>query len=318
MLSPRHQALRQAAEIIAADYSEPELRRMFPAPVVILSAPRSGSTLLFETLRCSGALWSIGFESHIVFNTFPQLHPAQRSFDSGELDEADAEPELCHRLRACFLVLAQNSEGSRYLDLPEESRPSMLTLLEKTPRNALTIPFLARLFPDMRMLLLVRDGRETIASIMEAWKIGLTRGGFITIPNLPGWDLQRWCLLLPPGWRDLNGKSLAEIAAFQWGSANVAIIRNIERFGRDRWTPIRYLDLIDDSINTILRISDFLGIPFSGALLERVVAPLPLSGTTISAPSAEKWRRNYRQDIEAAYEQYAPLGDKLNYLCNKL
>ena len=36
-------------------------------PVIILSPPRSGSTLLFEALARSPDLWTIGGESHAVF-----------------------------------------------------------------------------------------------------------------------------------------------------------------------------------------------------------------------------------------------------------
>lgn len=314
MFTSRHEALRKAAETIAGRYSERELREIFHAPVVILSAPRSGSTLLFETLRCSGALWSIGEESHIVFNLFPRLHPSRRGFDSGGLDESHATPDLCHLVRAGFLALLKNSAEEGYLELPAELRPSQLTLLEKTPRNALSIPFLRRLFPDLRILFLYRDPREAIASIIEAWETGLERRRFITVPNLPGWDRRDWCFLLPPGWRELNGQSLARIAAFQWRSANAAIIRNMEAVRRDRWMPIRYRDLVDDSAKSVREIAEFIGIPFTGALRARAVGPLPHSATTLSAPGRDKWRR-HEQDIREIHAENAPLARELEGLC---
>ncbi|HEV2219285.1 MAG TPA: sulfotransferase [Casimicrobiaceae bacterium] len=310
MLSPQHRALRHAAGIVAEHYSPAALLELFRQPLIVLSAPRSGSTLLFETLRCSDALWSIGTESHFIFNAFPQLHPAERSFDSGALAGADATPALCHQMRACFLAMAQDTRGRRYLDLPESERPRHVRLLEKTPRNALNIPFLQKLFPDLLGLFLHREPREAIASIMEAWKTGMRQGGFVTFPDLPGWDLRHWCLLLPPGWRALNGRSLAEIAAFQWRAANETILRDLRQLGRERWLPLRYCDLLDDTTATIRRIVEFAGLPFDGPLKERASAPLPLSRSTVSAPERDKWRR-HAEVIEALAAQYAPLAREL-------
>ena len=310
MLSQQHQALRRAAEDVAARHSPAALGEVFQRPLVILSAPRSGSTLLFETLRCADGLWSIGTESHFIFNAFPQLHPAGRGYESGALAEADADPELCHQMRACFLVMAQDSRGRRYLDLPEDQRPQRIRLLEKTPRNALNVPFMRRLFPDVQAVFLHRDPRETIASIMEAWQMGLSGGGFVTFPNLPGWSLRHWCMLLPPGWRAFNGKSLAEIAAFQWHAANSTILRDLRELGAERWLALRYRDLLDDSAATVRRIAEFAGVPFEGPLRNRASAPLPLSRTTVSAPARDKWRR-HAQAIEALATRYAPLESEL-------
>lgn len=308
--------LLQQARLLAQRYSEQDLLDIFPEPLVILSAPRSGSTLLFETLRVSDALWSIGTESHFIFNAFPQLHPAQRGFESGALSAADATPELSHLMRACFLVMLVDRDGKRYLDMPEASRPRSVTLLEKTPRNALNIPFLNKVFPGMRAIFLHRDPRETIASIMEAWEIGLSRGQFVTFPNLPGWDRKHWCLLLPPGWRALNGKTLAEIAAFQWMAANMTILRDLELLGKERWIAIGYRTLIDDPATTARNIAAFAGLPYEGALRERTSGSLPLSSTTVSAPARDKWRRHGTQ-IELLADSYLPLAEELDGITSR-
>jgi hypothetical protein len=313
VLSPQHQALRRAAEVVAAHYSPTALLHLFQRPLVVLSAPRSGSTLLFETLRRSDSLWSIGTESHFIFHAFPQLDAGERGFESGALAEADATPALCHQMRACFLVMAQDGRGRHYLDLPESERPQRIRLLEKTPRNALNIPFMRKMFPDLLAVFLHRDPRETIASIMEAWQTGLARGAFVTFPNLPGWDLRHWCMLLPPGWRALNGKSLAEIAAFQWCAANETILRDLRELDRAHWRAVRYRDLLDDGAETVRGIAEFAGLPFDGPLRERASAPLPLSRTTVSPPDRDKWRR-HAEAIEALADRYAPLERELAQL----
>lgn len=309
-LSSQHRALRDAAAAVASRFSAAALVELFERPIVILSAPRSGSTLLFETLRCSEALWSIGTESHFIFNAFPELHPAVRGYDSGALVEEAATPELYHQMRACFVVLAQDSEGRRFLDRPEALRPKRIRLLEKTPRNALNVPFMRHLFPDLLALFLHRDPREAIASIIEAWHTGLTRGGFVTFPDLPGWNLRHWCMLLPPDWQALNGKPVEEIAAFQWQSANEAILRELRVIERRRWLSVRYRDLLDDTMTTVRRIAEFAGVPFDDGLRKRASGRLPLSRATVSAPDRDKWRRS-ATTIEALASRYAPLEREL-------
>ena len=47
-----------------------DLRELLKEPVIIVSAPRAGSTLLFERLMSVDGLWSIGGESHGIFRLF--------------------------------------------------------------------------------------------------------------------------------------------------------------------------------------------------------------------------------------------------------
>ena len=60
----------------------------------------------------------------------------------------------------------QDSQGRKL------TSPGALRFLEKTPKNALRVPFFARIFPDARFIFLWRDPRENIASIMQAWRPG--------------------------------------------------------------------------------------------------------------------------------------------------
>lgn len=292
MSDPRHHALIEAATSIAAVIPQDDLVQLFDRPLVILSAPRSGSTLLFETLRCSESLWSLGTESHFIFNAFDALHPAKRGYVSGALDESDAAPELLHLLRACFLLLVRDSKGRRWLDVPQDERPERIRLLEKTPRNALNVPFMRALFPDMRAVFLHRAPHETISSIIEAWEVGLSRGGFVTFPDLPGWDRRHWCLLLPVGWQALNGCSLAEIAAFQWQAANQAILDGVRKMPSTHWMATDYRALVTDSAETFRKIARFADFPLDAALTARAERALPHSSTTLSAPRPDKWKRH--------------------------
>ena len=46
---------------------------------------------------------------------------------------------------------------------------SRVRMLEKTPKNSLRVPFLARVFPEARFIYLYRDPRQVLSSMIEAW-----------------------------------------------------------------------------------------------------------------------------------------------------
>lgn len=286
------QRLAGALDQLSRKIKSSEIKSLFYKPVFIVSAPRSGSTLLFEALAKSQDLWTIGEESHSIFYALPQLSPEQCNYDSGCLTGEQADKDTKRLIRAGFLMFLRNSSGQRYLQIPPGARPKKLHFLEKTPRNALNIPFLRKVFPDARFIFLHRDPRQNISSIMEAWSVGIKDGSFITFPDLPGWDRKHWCMLLPPGWRGMNGKSLAEIAAFQWKQCNDIVLDNLASLPRTHWTAVDYNQLLEDPATVISRL---LGFCTNNRCTTSTgpdhITDLPLSKTTITPPAPDKWRK---------------------------
>lgn len=83
--------------------------------------------------------------------------PAARGYVSNRLTAEDATPEVAAQLRDRFARQLRDRENGHLIDLPPEARPARLRLLEKTPKNALRIPFLRALYPDARFLFLYRE-----------------------------------------------------------------------------------------------------------------------------------------------------------------
>ena len=257
----------------------PRPQRHIEQPVFIVCAPRSGSTLFFETLSQSPSLWTVGGESHAVIEGMPSLHPASRRHHSNRLTAADATPEIAAELEERFRRQLRDRDGR-----PPARDARALRLLEKTPKNALRVPFLAAAFPDATFVYLYRDIRDTISSMLDAWR----SGKFVTYPALPGWSEPPWSLLLTPGWRELAGKPLAEIVAAQWSTSTRYLLDDLEQLPPRRWCVSRYDALLADPQQEMQRLSRFLGIDW-----DRVLAsPLPHSRTTLTAPDPEKWKRN--------------------------
>ncbi|NKI36513.1 hypothetical protein HFP89_15185 [Wenzhouxiangella sp. XN79A] len=246
--------------------------------VVIAAAPRSGSTLLFECLaRCPETV-SIGGESHGVIEGIEALNPAARGFESNALAAADARPALVDALRSRFADAVVRHEGMERLQAIDAPR-----LLEKTPKNALRLPFLKQVFPGMQLVYLVRRPRENISSIIDAWG----SGRFVTYPELPGWQGPPWSLLLIPGWRDLPVDDVAMMAARQWQVAHEAILDALDGGAFADAVPVVYESLIEQPEATLSALCDRLGLtppPFDGQL--------PLSRHTLDRPAPDKWKRN--------------------------
>jgi len=267
----RSQPLESAAAAARARGS-----RRIERPVFIVSSPRSGSSLLFETLAKSPDACTIGGESHLLIEGIPALDASKRGFESNRLDATDATPDIANALRERFAAEA----FGRDLRMPAAGA---VRLLEKTPKNSLRIPFLQRVFPDALFVYLHRDPREVLASMLEAWE----SGRFRTYPNLPGWTGLPWSLLLTPGWRDLVGRPLPEIVAAQWEATTRILLDDLAALPSAQCVVARYDALTGNPAAEIARLCAALGFGWD----QPIDGPLPLANHTVSEPRADKWRR---------------------------
>jgi LPS sulfotransferase NodH len=250
---------------------------VFDRPVFIMSPPRSGSTLLFETLAQAPGVFTIGGESHAIIEGVPELNVIAHNYDSNRLDASIATPQIAETLRRRFLSEMRDRDGTRLGGQPAR-------LLEKTPKNSLRVPFLAKVFPQARFVFLYRDVRETLSSMIEAWQ----SGRFATYRNLPGWTGELpWSLLLTPGWRELNGKSLPEIVARQWETATRILLDDLGAIAPDRITVARYDFLLANPMAEIAHLCKALDFGW-----DRPLDKLPLSRYTVTPPDPDKWRRH--------------------------
>lgn len=266
-------AIGPASKPTSRSGRDPEFER----PVFVVSSPRSGSTLLFETLAQAPGLFTTGRESHALIEGMPALNAGMRGFESNRLAAADASAAVSEELRRRLFSQLRDRDGRQPLKRP-------LRVLEKTPKNSLRVPFLAQAFPEAHFVYLYRDPRQTLSSMIEAWQ----SGRFRTYPKLPGWEGLPWSLLLVPQWRELKGRPLPEIVAAQWERTTRILLDDLEALPADRCHVVRYDEFLTDPAGQMQRLCGDLGLtwdrPLDGAL--------PLSRYTVSPPDAEKWRRH--------------------------
>jgi len=186
-----------------------------------------------------------------------------------------------------------------------------IRLLEKTPENCLRLPFLQALFPDARVIFLVRDGRANVHSLLEGWREPHLFPGYRTpLPvTSPGQTRGRWAFTLIPGWRELVNRPLEEICAHQWAVCNAAVLDYAAAAGALPVLMVRYEALVADADATLATIAGFLGlrpadIPAYGRGLPEV--------NVVSRPGAEKWRTE-AEAIARVTPILAPVMVRLSY-----
>lgn len=277
---------------------------MLTRPVIIVSTPRSGSTMFLETLARSPDLWSVGGESHAVIEGLPWLHPRSRAWESNRLGRADADARTARLLRRRFSAAVRDRDGRRAPPGPHPVR-----LLEKTPRNALRIPFLLRVFPGATFIYLHRDPPETVSSMLDGWR----SGRHVSYPALPGWTGPPWSFLLVPQWRSLPAEDLAQTVVHQWAITTSTLLDGMARVPAGQRWAVRYRDLVANPSEVIADLCETLQLrwdrPLTGAM--------PLSSTTLDPPAEGKWRRN-ASEIEPALQATASLAARADAVAAEL
>lgn len=258
----------------------------FDRPIFIVSTPRSGSTLLFETLAQAPDLFTTGSESHWRIERVADFHPSRQGWTSNRLVRADATPGAVETLAQEFYSGLRDRDGN-----PPNGR---VRLLEKTPKNALRVPFFDAAWQDALFVYLYRDVRRTLASMMEAW----TSGRFRTYPNLPDWSGYPWSLLLVPGWRDLIAQPLPQIIARQWAITTDTLVSDLEKLPRERVRVIAYEEFVAAPRPRIEALAHSLDLGWDRELGRQ----LALSKHTVSRPDPEKWRA-----VEQLIESVIPI-----------
>ena len=112
-------------------------------PIIILGSPRSGTTLLGNTLSRHPA---------VAYAEEPRL--VWRHGNDGRSDALrveDARPEVVRHVREHFAAFVRDASRER--------------LLEKTPSNALRPGFVDRIYPDALFVHVVRNGYDSALSI---------------------------------------------------------------------------------------------------------------------------------------------------------
>ncbi len=280
-------------------------QRLITQPLVLVGAPRSGTTMLFQALSAHPDLWSLYRESQPILDAhFPVEMTAGRSaFVPGDsVDDTTAAA-----VERAFFERVGNLEGAqgtlaRFLPLILRTRLSdtlrragrqrkrpPIRIVEKTPDNCFRIQMLLRVFPDARFVFVVRDPRGSIASVLHGWR-DESRFRRYAMPEgyrLDDYSGDQWCFGLIPGWEELDGARVVEVCARQWVSYNEHCLRDLPVDDPSRVLQVRYEELSARPGPVLEQLARWAQL--DPAPLRRFDEKLPVVNTW-SRPSEDKWR----------------------------
>jgi hypothetical protein len=295
-------------------------------PVIVLGAPRSGTTIIRNCLALHRDVWHLAGESHEILEG--PFHPAAGGYESNRVEAGDVDDGLARALRQAFARGSINLSASgdargrtaasggslvgRVADkvttrwvgaASKRHRPSEIRFLEKTPKNTLRVPMLERVFPDARYVHITRNAPDNIDSLIEGWRatdrIGpITRQRFARSGypiarqlGLRDYSAKVWKFALVPDWRDLRGASLADIAARQYFACNRYSLDDLSVIDPSRVRRVRHEDFVREPVATIRELLAWADLPPS-VEAERYAGESPRVNSTRSSTGPIDGLRN--------------------------
>jgi Sulfotransferase family len=200
--------------------------------VFLIGAPRSGTTLLARMLGAHSQIYGRA-EPHLItpiahLGYFGKVQKAP--YDQNNVEQAIREivAEI-PRHEAGYLDALRAYTDSIYAQLMELAPLGKRLFLDKTPAYALVLPFLVKLYPDAKYVVLTRHPLAVLSSYVESFFAGDYR---VALDHNP--ILQRY-------------------------------VPELARLVRDRPVPhvwVRYEDLVKEPEVHFRRVCEHLGVPF--------------------------------------------------------
>lgn len=244
---------------------------MVTRPVIVLGAPRAGTSVLGRLLEAHPAF------VHVKEPRFVWRYGNDHLSDI--LPASAARPEVIAHIHRHFDTMMGGQADVR--------------LLEKTPSNSLRVPFIEKVFPDAQYIHITRNGYDAALSIRWYWRnftkgLGQDRKGskqsilaqrlaevrpsqipyYIPeffgrlIPRPEGVPRTLWGPRLPGMRRMVREMDLLEVAALQWRTCVERARIDGSALGPERYHELRLEDLNEDHLRDAFA---FLGLDYAPA-----------------------------------------------------
>jgi omega-hydroxy-beta-dihydromenaquinone-9 sulfotransferase len=197
-------------------------------PTMVIGCQNSGTTILANTLALHPEITNHS-EARVLWD--PRFHERNTETLKTALDVTASD---VYRLRGNFAYYQWKS-GSKLV-------------INKHPENSLRVHFIKKIFPEARIIHLVRDGRATVCSNLK--RLDPERG----LVDLPFAGYSR-----PPGWREWMNRPHIEQFSYMWNTLALYASREGKQYGDD-YLELRYEDLVNDGPRVIRNVWCWLGL----------------------------------------------------------
>ena len=208
------------------------VRTDVPQPIFILGFPRSGTTLLEQTLSATPRICA-GDELpliHDVANIMPRMLNSPLSYP-----EALAELWLGDQLEGLDNLRDYYLQKVRQMGV---LRPGAAWFTDKMPLNEMHLGLIALMFPQAPLVHMIRHPLDVMVSAMANH---FTHGFFCA-------------------------------TALEAAARHLVLISDLVQHYRSqmalRYLPVRYEDIVDDQEATVQAVFDFIGEPFDPSVLQ--------------------------------------------------
>ena len=234
-----------------------------PQVVIIVAAGRSGSKYLRDLLGASANCRVVPYDINYVWR-----YGNERVRDD-VLDPAMLDARQRTWIRRQVLKLARWTPGC-----------GAAVVVEKSVPNSVRVPFVRAVFPEAKLVHLVRDGRAVAESARRVWNerpglgyslrklrylpIGNVGYLFTYVSNLlrsgdAETSSRTWGPRYPGIDKDLASLPLLDVCARQWQQCVSRSARAMQDVPRDLLHEIRFEDLVSDAA-TVVDVCRFVGL----------------------------------------------------------
>ncbi|MFG0274653.1 MAG: sulfotransferase family protein [Phycisphaerales bacterium] len=252
-------------------------------PIILIGTHRSGTTWLGDLFSRHPrvAYW---VEPRHIWTWGSGYRP------DDVLTEADATPRVVAHIRDAFERFMRERDRDRFA--------------EKTPSNTLRLRFVNAVFPDARILLLIRDGRSVIRSTDEIMRQPMPMGGLVRrAMQTPLWEWPAYAPRAmhtitrrfsqkpldfwgprPPGWREwVDADPRPVVLARQWSGAISRALDDAAALSDANILEVRYERLMARPSEEMRRIAEFIELPDPDPVIDA-------AASTADASRVDKWR----------------------------
>jgi len=246
--------------------------------------PRSGTTLLEQVLDSHPGIISAEESQIFHFDTCGTL--ANRfAEDKPILEHLELAPlDLIQKLRASYFRYAE-----LFLGQPVGDR----LLIDKNPSLTFLIPILIRIFPEIKLLIALRDPRDVVLScFMQPLPLGQANSAYLTLES-----------------------TVAEYLSM------MSLWRTLMPMLEGRYLQVRYEDMVADLESVARQTLDFLEVPWDARVLvfdeharQKVVRSPTYADVTqpVYKRAVGRWR-NYQKHLEPHLDKLEPFVKAFGY-----
>ncbi len=281
--------------------------RRIQKPIILLGSARSGTTML-------GRL----FENHPDVAYWVEPRPIWMHGNayaaSDELGAEDLSPRIARSIDKHFWRFMRDAGKTRFA--------------EKTPSNCLRVPFIHALYPDCRIINIIRDGRAVVRSTIQIQSAPPNKG--LVLEKLKQTPLTDWPAYFglffrtvwrtkvlkkrsaywgprPRQWRDWMGLRPHVLAAKQWRALVERSIEHGRALPTENYLEIRYEELVHEPERIARRMLTFCDLSLDETFIEN-------AKSHVKPDSLHRWKDELTgSTLEESVREMAPLLTDLGY-----